>query len=104
MNLMRYVVLAALLALSTPAHTVEISKGEWYSEDGTRLIFSGYDFKKWIGRAPDYWVDCRIFEWPISSPIARAVCLDGEYHNLEISMDGVVFDGVKLTQTFEAMD
>jgi len=92
--------LIALLALTAPAHAV-LSEGEWYGPDGTRLIFDGMEFKKWTGKEPDYWVQCRIGDWPISSPTAQAACLDGKKHTLRISADAVVFDGMDLVHSVE---
>ena len=96
---MRILALAAIL-IATPA-AASISDGEWLGKDGTRLIFSGLNFLKWTGMAPDYWVRCRIIEWPLDTPVAKAACLDGGVHNVEIHMDSVTFDGVELGHEVE---
>lgn len=90
----------ALLATASPANA-SISDGIWEDGHGIRLIFNGLAFQKWKGQAPDFWIDCEIYEWPINTPVAKAVCLDGIHHRVEINLDSMLFDGTALKQQFE---
>jgi hypothetical protein len=47
---------------------------------------------------------CAIVDWPISSPIAKRRCENGDRYDLEIRMDGLKINGVEMMQTFEAPD
>ena len=100
---MKRFVLLALLALTFPAHAA-MSDGVWVSPDlKIQISFDGYDFTRYAPET-DTFIQCRITDWPISSPIADGECDNGEKHKLDLSGDGVVFDGVELTQTMEGLD
>lgn len=97
---MRNVAIAALLFTASPA-LASISEGEWFSENGTRVIFDGLNFQIWTGIAPEYWNKCQIIEWPIDTPVAQASCENGDTHTVEIHMDSVSLDGMELKQELE---
>jgi hypothetical protein len=100
---MKKMVLIALLALTSPAHAA-LSDGVWFSPDmQIQVSFDGYNFTRYAPET-DTFIQCKITDWPISSPVADAACENGEAHKLDLSGDGVVFDGVRLTQTMEGLD
>ena len=96
-------VFAALFALTTQAHAA-VSDGMWFSPDKSiQISFDGLAFTR-MDPATGAFVQCKIVDWPISSPTAQGSCENGERHALEIGVDYVVFDGVELQQTLEALD
>lgn len=100
---MKRFALAALLALTTQANAA-LSDGMWFSRDlKIQISFNGYNFTR-FDPASDTFIQCRISDWPISSPVADGECDNGERHKLDLSGEGVVFDGVPLTQTVEGLD
>jgi hypothetical protein len=100
---MKKIVLAALLALTTPA-TAALSDGMWFSDDmKIQVAFDGLNFTRY-DPALDKFIQCKIVSWPISTPTADGECENGETHKLTIGMGTLVFDGVPLTQTLEGLD
>jgi hypothetical protein len=95
--------LIALMALTAQAHAA-ISDGVWVSPDmQIQIAFNGYDFTRYDPET-DTFIQCRITDWPISSPVAVGECDNGERHELDLSGDGIAFDGTKLTRTLEGLD
>ena len=100
---MKKIVFIALLALSTSA-LANISIGMWHSDDMTiQVSFNGFDFTRY-DPAGDAFIQCKITNWPISSPVAESECENGESHKVEIGEGSVVFDGVILRQSVEGLD
>lgn len=95
---------ALMLALMVvPAHAV-VSDGMWFSPDKEiQIAFDGMGYTK-LDMASGQFIQCKIDSWPISSPVAQTSCENGEAHSVRIEADAVVFDGIELRQTLEALD
>jgi hypothetical protein len=100
---MKSMLIAILLLAATPANAA-LSDGMWYSVEGQiEMSFSGWDFTVYESDT-DTFVPCKIVSWPLSSPIAKGECENGDNYDLEIRVDGLKVNGFEMTQTLEGMD
>lgn len=101
---MKKLALAAFLAMTTPA-LAALDEGFWVSEDvGASFEFVGMEF--YIHPFDEDYTSykCAIVSWPVSSPIAKGECENGDKYDLEISVDGLKVNGFEMIRTFEAPD
>lgn len=92
-----------LILMASPAHAV-VSDGMWFSPDKQiQIAFDGMAYTR-FDPATGLFIRCTIDSWPISTPVAETSCENGETHSVRIEADAVVFDGIELRQTLEALD
>lgn len=101
---MKKIAFAALLTFAIPVNADNLSEGFWRS-DKTGVVAS-FSYPDFLLFSPDSDgpINCRIVDWPISSPIAEGRCEDGSVHAIEIREGSVLLDGWPLVQSFEAPD
>lgn len=100
---MKTILFVALLALTTP--TQARIMGLWVSDHlGISVEVIGLDFYVHQNDASAPTQACKIVDWPLSTPIAKGECKNGDKYDLEIYEGGLRVNGFEMTQTFEAPD
>jgi hypothetical protein len=77
----------------------------WWTDDGMLKLETVNDRFEYMGHDMRVPIICTISDWPISSPTATLDCDDGEQRKMQLIDDqSLIFDGVLMTQSPEAMD
>ena len=100
MRMQKKPVLTALLATLIAFTPVSAFAKTWWDEDGMSILESmegRFEFMQHDMNEP---IVCKIYDWPISNPVATLTCDDNVRRTLEvIDMEAVIFDGIVMSTT-----